>query len=180
MKRLFKTATLGLLGLGLIAGPTYGITYNYSYAFNDGTIVSGSLNGDPNGNFVEHVTDVTVFFNGTAMSGTVFAFGYDGYTWNGPPVVSFDARQNNLIFMNSDWPHGDYSANEYIWMMNYDYIHILGDFWSHANAVPLGIYAVDRPTVQAQWSLTAVPDGGLTFAMLGMGIAGLASIRRQS
>jgi hypothetical protein len=40
-------------------------------------------------------------------------------------------------------------------------------------------YAVDSPAVQANWSLYAVPEGGLTIAMLGMATAGLAFLRRK-
>ena len=47
------------------------------------------------------------------------------------------------------------------------------------------VYASEGPPVLAHWSLTAspdsgaVPDGGLTIAMLGTAMTGLAFIRRK-
>jgi hypothetical protein len=59
----------GILALVLALGTARGDTFNFSYLFGDGLLVTGSLDGTANGNFVENVTNVSVFFDGNALTG---------------------------------------------------------------------------------------------------------------
>lgn len=185
MKKLNKVTLLGLIGLGLTAQSSHGTTFDFSYTFTGsggigaGTTVTGSLDGTQVGDFVDGVSDVKVHFNGTAMSGTVFTEAYNGSAWVNGPVVSFTAAHNNFGFINSDLANGNGGFTEYFYMIN------------SAGPTPYAVAyqsvetAYDNPVLAGHWSLTvarangSAPDGGLTVAMLGIGVSGLAFVRRK-
>ena len=185
------TKTLLTLVLGLSSAATYGTTFDYSYAFVgtyanaggnlSGHVITGSLDGDLNGNFVDNVANVSVFFDGTAMTGTAFSGGYNQITgWSGPAIVSFDAALNNFGFFNSDNFNGIYNYTAYFYM-------IKGSV-SQAEAYnrSINLYVGDYPVSAANWSVTArtsgsqpVPDGGNMAMMLGGGLVCLAVAGRR-
>lgn len=180
------TKTLLTLILGLSSVASYGTTFDYSYTFAGniftsiaGDVVSGSFEGDVNGNFVENISNVSVFVDGVAMTGTFFSAGFypDGpqEPWGGPAIVSFDAAQNNFGFFNSP---GTFYSGFYM-------IH--GQNWSEVAKSFLGtITRYDTPVATANWSLTArtsgtqsVPDGGNMAMMLGGGLVCLVAAGRR-
>jgi hypothetical protein len=142
MIKLSKPILLGIAGLacGALSGRA-SITYDYSYTFGDGTVVSGTLDGTQNGDYVDNVNDVTVNFNGIPISGTVFS--YKANT-DLAPIVSFDVTLSDFIFINSDIPNGgSYSGSEYFYILTDGPSYQLGN-----------IAGGDNPGIQAHWSLT--------------------------
>jgi hypothetical protein len=175
MKIISKLA--GLLALGLMLGSARADTFNFSYVFGDGLAVTGSLNGTANGNFVENVTNVSVFFDGNALPGTVFTSRFDGASYLDGPIVSFDALQNNFIFANSDLANGDFSFDSIFYMLN---ASVFSDTAVAYSA--LGHASQDDPTVSTSWSLSraAVPDQGTTLALFALGLVVLGWLHSRS
>lgn len=175
MKSIFRLPLL-ILVLGFTAGSSYGTTFNYSYTFEDGLEVSGTLDGTQNGNFVDNVSNVSLFFDGGDLSGTIYTSMYDGLNYLSGPVVSFDALQNNFLFATSDLAGGDFAYNSIFYMLNSSVFEDTALAFSTAGA---GYASQDFPTSSGRWSLT-VPDGGSTIIFMALSMAGLAWIRRKS
>lgn len=183
MKNVHRLIPLFLAALCLATNLARGTVFTFSYAFGDGLTASGSLTGTQNGQFVDNVSDVSLFFNGVAVPGSIFASQFDGPTFSylSGPVVSFDALQNNFVFSNSDFANGDLSADSFFYILNAS----VADDTAVASSVPLGFFgSQDLPTVSRSWSLTAapsgsVPDEGATCALLGMAMAGMVWWRRK-
>ncbi len=80
--------------------------FDFSYTFGTGDVVSGSLSGTQNGNYIESVSDVSVFFNGNPFSGNhnlyqPYSF-IEGCCFSfGAGVVSFDGNLNNFYFSDA-------------------------------------------------------------------------------
>lgn len=133
-------------------------TFNYSYGIGPIT-VSGSLEGDQNGDFVENVANVSVRFDGTPMNlpgGHVYLYTYGSPPLDavaGLPVVSFIAERNNFLFLNL--PLGTPTAhNQYFFMKDraitgaYTTAGAHSDFeFDYAGVIDPG-----------SWSLTVVPE----------------------
>lgn len=168
---------IGLVTLGLALGAARADTFNFSYVFGDGLAVTGSLNGTENGDFVENVTNVSVFFDGNALPGTVFTSRFDGASYLGGPVVSFDALQNNFIFANSDLANGDFGFDSIFYILN---ASVFSDTALAFSA--LGYASQDDPTVAASWTLSraAVPDQGKTLALFVGGLVLLACLQGRT
>jgi len=164
------------MALGLTAGSSFGTTFNYSYTFGDGLEVSGTLDGTQNGNFVENVSNVSVFFDGIAMPGTIYASMYDGLNYLNGPVVSFDALQNNFLFATSDLAGGDFAYDSIFYMLNSSVFEDTALAFSSAG---VGYASQDFPTFSGSWSLT-VPDSGSTLVLVALSMGGLAWVRRES
>ena len=182
MKSIPQLTALLALALGLTAGTASATTFDYSYIFVDGGIVSGTLDGTQDGHFIDGVSNVSVFLNGTAMPGSVFTATYDqaSASFLAGPVVSFDAALNNFFFANSDLAGGDFGADSLFYLTN------AADFGGPTALAssPTLIASQDIPTMSGNWSLTeattpAVPDGGATLALLGTALAALACVRRK-
>ena len=164
--------------------------WDYSYTFSDGLVVSGSFEGTQVGNdingYVDNISDLKVFFNGTPMTGTVYAASWTGelnsdgwWIYTSDPVVSFDMAQNNFMFINSDVVDGDNSGNQFFWSPPES---LVGAPTAWALDLPLGINSVDFdfPANASSWSLVdPVPDGGSTVMLCGMSLAALGLSRRK-
>jgi hypothetical protein len=168
-----RTLTL-VLALGLSAGSACADTFSFSYLFGDGLSVTGDFNGFANGNFVENVTDVSVYFNGNAMPGSVFTAKYDGGSYLNGPVVSFNALQNNFIFANSDLANGDFGYDSVFYILN---ASVYSDTAVAFSA--LGYASQDDPTARASWNLVQTPEQSSTLALLGLSVTGLLLLRRK-
>lgn len=163
-----------VLALGLGTGFLRADSYSFSYLFGDGLGVTGSLVGEANGIFVENISDVSVFFDGNAMPGTVFTSQFDGVSYLAGPVVSYDALQNNFVFSNSDLAGGDFGFDSVFYMLNASVFSDTAVAFSS-----LGYASEDNPTATASWSLVRVPDQGTTVLLLGAVFAALAALQRS-
>src|SRR5450830_150700 len=85
-------------GALLAATTAHATTYDFSYHFLDGEVVSGSFNGIASGNLVDHVSNVAFSINGTAVSGVINAYNLK-LTSNA--VFSFNGLANNFLLFDS-------------------------------------------------------------------------------
>lgn len=164
MNRSIKTLAL-LAAFTAIPSSILGITYDYSYEFSDGTVVSGTLDGTQNGNFVEGISNVSVSVNGTEVIASAYTAQWSGTGWTGVPIVSFDGSANNFLFRNGQ--------------SGFPYFHIVE---SRADlSHPFMVEAL----IPQNWSLSEattsspVPDGGSTAALLALGMAAMTYARRK-
>jgi hypothetical protein len=138
-------------------------------------VVSGTLDGTQNGNFVDNVSNVSVFFDGVALPGTIYTSMYDGLNYLSGAVVSFDALQNNFLFATSDLASGDFGYESLFYMLN---ASVFEDTALALSNVGIGYASQDSPTSGGSWSLT-VPDSGSTILLMGLAMAGLVGMRRK-
>lgn len=176
MKSIHRLSLLVTLAFGLTAGSSYGTTFTYSYTFGDGLVVSGKFTGTQNGNFVDNVSNVSLFFDGFALPGTIYSSMYDGLNYQTGPVVSFDALQNNFLFATSDLAGGDFAYDSIFYMLNSS---VFDDTALAFSSTGIGYAAQDYPTSSGSWSLK-VPDSGSAVVFMGLTMAGLAWVRRKS
>lgn len=152
-------------------------TYNFSYNFSNGDIVSGSFDGTDSAGLISGLSNISLSYNGTAFPGAVGAYAYvtDTGDWTaGNAVASLDGSKNNFAFFSGDPVSGSFTyAFLYIPWGAYSadfvqVIHPTGD-----NYEPAGLHA--------NWQITAVPEPE-TYAMFlaGLGALGFAARRRQA
>ena len=168
-----RTLTLAF-ALGLSAVSACADTFSFSYLFGDGLTVTGDFAGVTNGNFVENVSDVSLYFNGTQIPGSVFTAQYDGASYLSGTVISFDALQNNFFFATSDLANGDFGFDSVFYMLNASVFSDTALAYS-----TLGFASQDDPTVRASWKLVQTPEQSSTLAMLGLAVGGLVWLRRR-
>jgi hypothetical protein len=173
---IIRKLSAGLLALGLVVGVARADIFDFSYVFGDGLTVTGTLDGNQNGLFIENVTNVSVFFNGDALPGTVFTAQFDGAAYLAGPVVSFDALQNNFFFANSDLAGGDLGFDSIFYLVN---ASVFADTAVASSA--LGYASQDDPTVATSWSLSraAVPEPGATLGLLALSLIALGCLRSR-
>lgn len=159
---------------------TKGALFNYSYEFGTGYSVTGSLEGDRNGDFVDNVHSVTVVFNGTPISGTVYTGKRVPGDWVSGPVVSFDASKNNFIFANTDVVGDQYGSDggEGFYMLA---LIEFPEVPPQARVYLHQFFNVSDPLiVTGKWSLTAVPEPSTFFAGLSaLGLLGICGWRNR-
>lgn len=175
MKITSKLILLLAANLGLVAAFAKADAFDYSYLFGDGLSVTGSLEGTLNGNFVENVSNVSVFFNGSAIPGSsVITAGYDGSSFvDGPAVVSFDVLSNNFLFRSSDFDVGFYLVNAAVFASNTATAYAFTD--------DLFLISSEETGARGTWSLKAapVPERASTLVFLGLTMIGLLWQRRK-
>lgn len=186
LKSPSRTCATIVASLCLSAIPSYGTMFDYSYRFDDGVLMYGSLSGDLNGEFVENVSAVQVFYSGAQMPGyAVFAAEFGDPATGSSPVVSFDLSKNNFLFSNTNNGSGYPQGNPYLYVVPNGSVDG-GAIFSYAPT--LQSLSIDAPASE-RWSLKAralstvptpaVPDGGSTVMMLGLALAGVACFRRK-
>lgn len=172
--RLLLASAAALLAANVVPGRAE--TFDFSYMFNTGDIISGSFSGTLSGDLVTNLTDINASLDGTPLNGPLLAFFYTdaggqcATCWSSSgAVASFNPLLNNFLFADgaftnyfyiAPWPNGvgNPVATQYYGPSGYiDYYN--------------GQY------IPANWSLTAVPELPIWAAML-MGFVGLGVLRR--
>ena len=158
--------------LALASSVANATNYDFSYTFDNGSAITGSLSGDLNGSFSTNISNVQAFFNGTELTGTPLfdtAWNTTTHNWDNTieAIVSPIASLNNFIFADSNIPT-DFNASNYFYFINDP--SVIGDE-IFANNLNAGDAALDNP-VNASWSLVAqVPEPGTYFLFcVGIGV----------
>lgn len=182
MKKLIASAAITT---ALISSVTaHAEVYSFNYSMLDGTAVTGTFNGSPNGNLVTGLNHISVYVNGVNMTrgSPLEAYSYNNLAIPGPivwehnAVVSFDARLNNFIFADSD----AYNVSRYFAITPLNRLSTIAD---STDLLLINSFHRDRDPagIAARWSLSvsAVPEPE-TYGMLlaGLGLVGFAARRR--
>jgi hypothetical protein len=183
IKNLFAATVL------LVATAAHATVFNYSYQYNNGTLVTGSFSGSAAGDLVTGLSNISVIVDGIAFNGSGSLFGshYDGTLgWqSGGAVASFSGTHNNFYFADADYPN-DFTATNYTFAVpNF----LPSDLTATTQISYVGIGTIYDPngTYYAQnWTLNvardgAVPEpGSLPLLLGGLGVLGALVRRRLS
>ena len=180
MKNMLKTA---VLVAALASGAARAETFNFTYTFTDNMTLTGSLSGDLVGSLLQNVSDIHASFNGTDLTGTLNAYGWNaathGFDTGVAAVISTDASKNNFVFVDATTIDNSAFNNEV-------YAFNDGKLGQETGIVNLntGDIDVDHPN-NASWSLTravsAVPEAdSVAMLLAGLGLVGFVARRRRA
>jgi hypothetical protein len=104
MKKLL--CALAVSGLAF-ASSAEATVFNYSYTYNNGTVLSGSFTGDLNGTSIYNLSNISVLANGTSIwDGPFYVHGFTpddaGFSENGG-IVSLIPSMNSFAFTPSPY-----------------------------------------------------------------------------
>jgi hypothetical protein len=143
-------------------------TYEFSYDFLNGDVVSGSFDGTAKDNLINDVSNISVSVNGAAFPGTVSASSHTGL---GSAVFSFDGLANNFLLRGSN--------TRYL-LLSFAATGSATDIINFST--PAGSYAEGPGFVSydaSRWHVSAVPEP-VTYAMLLGGLGLIGAITRRS
>ncbi len=166
-----------------LAGSAHAATFDLSYTFRDTgdhilDIISGTVDGDLNGSFVENLHNFNLSYDGNAFTGTITALGWDPVAEApsaDPARLSADASLNQIIFSNADYTFTFAMINDPSQgglLVSASDANLL----THNAASEIGVNA-------GQWSLvpSAVPEpGAFAMALAGLGLLGVVARRRRA
>lgn len=151
-------------------------TYNFSYNFSDGSLITGSFDGTATGDLISDLSHISLSYNGTAFPGEVSSYSYETASgdWKlGTAVVSLDGSKNNFAFFSGDPVSNNFSHG-------FLYIPWGGNTADLVQVIYPGGDNYNPAELHANWQITAVPEPE-TYAMLlaGLGALGFAARRRK-
>jgi hypothetical protein len=168
-----KIVALFALTLSFTAASSRGDTYDYSYTFGSGNVVSGSFdgtafNGGADGPAVTDLTDLTISYDGFPGSNATLVEGFLAIDVSYIPFSISDQVEpfqiaglaGNLIVDGNDG-------------------FVAGSFFDPS--LDQTNIEFDAPYQPGNWTVTdaSVPDSGATITMVGMAIVGLAGFHRR-
>jgi hypothetical protein len=170
---MFKTirilAAAGLLAASALAQAA---TYEFSYNFLNGNVVTGTFDGIANGNLVTDWTHVSVSVNGGVFPDKLFVADIDG---TGGAVASFNGLENNFLVISPDGNHA-LLGGAFLGTNTNGITYLTPDeHWGEGDS--------NSPYSGSRWHLSlvvaAVPEPE-TYAMLLGGLAMLGALARRS
>lgn len=159
-------------------------TFDYSYTFDTGQVISGSFTGDQSGQNITDIANITASLNGTPFTGPLYAMSYTGapnacnsvscFSGTGA-IVSFNAQNNNFLFLNTDSPTDFVNSN----YANVFYIIPYGGSERTSYYQPPTNTFIDYDNehyIPNNWVLTAAVPEPSTWAMMILGLFGVGFI----
>jgi hypothetical protein len=178
MKQILVTSALLA---SLTSLPAHATLYDFSYTYNKGVSVVGSLTGSLVGDYLTDVGNVHISVDGSPFYDYSFALAYSNNSWNNTidPIVSPNVFLNNFLFVDSNFP-SDTSYTKYFYVIN-----------SPSFGLQTAIYTSSVSTFDSStngsWSLSEhrvaapIPEPE-TYAMMlaGLGVLGFMTRRKKS
>lgn len=149
--------------------------FDFTYTFDDGSKMTGSLEGSLVGDTVQNVSDIHAALNGVAFTGTLSAAGLNSSTgvFDQPAVVSTDSSKNNFAFSDAPDRAGLNAGN---FTNLFEMIVGNGVFAGNSNVLVNNSASDLAPN--GSWTLAPVPlPAGLLLFSSGLGLFG--ALRRR-
>ena len=165
-----------------IAGAAHAATFDLTYTFTSGDVITGTLEGTLDGSFVDNLQAINLSFDGNAFTGTTTAQTWDpassAFTADAPRLSTV-ASQNQIVFSTDD---GNFSFGMINDVPNYGGQIV---FASNLNSTTQSAAsnAETDPAGLGTYSLVpaAVPEAGaFPMALAGLGLLGLVARRRRA
>lgn len=183
MPRPFKL--LSILTLAFGAATAHAALWNYSYTFESGKVISGSFTGDVNGDYVDHIGNISAQYDGYRFEAypNLYAFGWNpathSYDESLPARISTKFELNNFIF--SDAPGAEFPPYDptNIFSIVNDPSYFLPQFARIAVQAAETFEDLDGPGGANRWILTQVVPEPSAWTLVGAGLLGLGLVRRR-
>lgn len=176
---------LSFLPLALTCATAQAALWNFSYTFESGKVISGSFTGEANGDYVDHIGNISAQYDGYRFEAypNLYAFGWNlathSYDGSLPARISPKFEFNNFIF--SDAPGAEFPPYDptNIFSIVNDPGYFRPQFARVAIQSAKTLQDSDGPGGANRWVLTqAVPEPS-AWTLVGTGLLGIGLVRRR-
>ena len=183
MKNALRIALALAVGVATLSSAAFADSFQYSYEFADGTVVSGTFDGieDAGGNTVSSLSNITAQYNGTpfAASGSLFDNCFIAGYMSGCAVASYDGLQTNLVFVDVDYGGGNQPYTEYLMISSFSnsYVqtHLMDQNTTRWEPQIAERWSLVNTTHHTEENITYVPEPR-SLTLLSMGLLGFLGI----